>query len=240
MVSKQLVWTRDEVILALELYRDDPKCKGRSDHPKVIALSDLLRSLPIYPAELQGPTFRNPDGVGLKLSNLARFDTGSGKQGMRRGSRVDEEVWHEFANDVPRLKATAAAIRGSLSNPESAFVVPDEEEEEASEGRLLTRMHKHRERSRGIVSRKKQDFLNKHGRLFCEACEFDFRMYYGERGEGFIEVHHTVPISALDGRAKTKLSELRLVCSNCHRIIHRSRPWLTWNELTEIVRQARA
>lgn len=231
----KLNWTRDEVILALELYLADPKTKGRDDHPKVIALSDLLRSLPIYDLALRDATFRNPAGVGLKLSNLARFDTQTGRVGSPHGSSVDKEVWEEFAHDRIRLKETAAAIRALHSDLAAGVSVVDEEDEEASEGRILTRVHRVRERDRKIVSRKKQQFRQHHGKLFCEACNFDFFMAYGERGNDFIEVHHTLPVSALAEGTKTKLSDLRLVCSNCHRMIHRTRPWLSWNDLVDIV-----
>jgi len=50
---------------------------------------------------------------------------------------------------------------------------------------------------------------------------------YGDHGDGFIECHHTKPVSELQVGEKTKLSDLALVCSNCHRMIHRKRPWLS-------------
>lgn len=71
----------------------------------------------------------------------------------------------------------------------------------------------------------------------CEACEFDFAQVYGERGEGVIEVHHTKALETLQPGAKTKLSELAILCSNCHRMVHAKRPWLTMDELKAIVRR---
>jgi 5-methylcytosine-specific restriction enzyme A len=67
--------------------------------------------------------------------------------------------------------------------------------------------------------------------LICEACEFDFELTYGERGRGFIEVHHGIPLHQLLPGAKTKLDDLHLLCANCHRMIHSRRPWLTLDEL---------
>ncbi len=43
-------------------------------------------------------------------------------------------------------------------------------------------------------------------------------------GSDFIEGHHTVPISELKGEVKTKVKDVALVCSNCHRMLHRRRP----------------
>jgi serine/threonine protein kinase len=65
------------------------------------------------------------------------------------------------------------------------------------------------------------------GRLACEACGFDFAQVYGKLGEGFIECHHTKPVSKLRKGDKTKLSDLALVCANCHRMLHRGGETLT-------------
>ncbi|MBT3031446.1 MAG: HNH endonuclease [Candidatus Thiodiazotropha sp. (ex Lucina pensylvanica)] len=60
---------------------------------------------------------------------------------------------------------------------------------------------------------------------------FDFSEKYGKLGEGFAECHHTKPPSTLKPGEKTKLSDLAVVCSNCHRMLHRAKPWLSIGEL---------
>ena len=107
--------------------------------------------------------------------------------------------------------------------------------EEAPEGRLLTRVHLRRERNRELVESKKRLVLKQGGSLTCEVCGFNFKAEYGERGDGFIECHHTKPLEALEPGAKTHVRDLALVCSNCHRMIHRRRPWLSINELRQQV-----
>jgi 5-methylcytosine-specific restriction protein A len=57
--------------------------------------------------------------------------------------------------------------------------------------------------------------------LVCEVCQFDFHAIYGERGDGYIECHHTQALETLEPGAKTHIRDLVLVCSNCHRMIHR-------------------
>ena len=37
------------------------------------------------------------------------------------------------------------------------------------------------------------------------------------------------------GEKKTSLSDLVLLCSNCHRMIHKKQPWLELHELIEII-----
>lgn len=63
-------WHRDEIILALDLYFDKALGPMDSGNPKIVALSDLLNRLPISGQKLVKNTFRNPNGVTLKLSNF--------------------------------------------------------------------------------------------------------------------------------------------------------------------------
>ena len=37
---------------------------------------------------------------------------------------------------------------------------------------------------------------------------------------------------------RTRVRDLRLVCPNCHRLVHSKRPWLTWSELLARVQPA--
>lgn len=54
----------------------------------------------------------------------------------------------------------------------------------------------------------------------CAACGFSFESFYGpELGEDFMEVHHIVPVS--EGERENDYTNLRPMCSNCHRMIHR-------------------
>jgi predicted HNH restriction endonuclease len=56
----------------------------------------------------------------------------------------------------------------------------------------------------------------------CQCCNFDFAKTYGALGAGFIEVHHTKPVSSLECEtAVDAKTDLVVLCSNCHRMIHR-------------------
>jgi len=56
----------------------------------------------------------------------------------------------------------------------------------------------------------------------CAACGFSFEASYGSVGEGFMEVHHTVPASLLDsGYTLDAVTDLVPLCSNCHAMAHR-------------------
>ncbi len=235
-------WTRDEIMLALEFYllnRD--KIPGKPSD-EIIALSNEIRSLAHVLCLTGDEKFRNVNGVYTKIINIRSHDpayTLQDKMGLVSTEKLEQEVWDRFGDDLPGLRKATALTRALLEGHihEDLQLEFDEPEiEEASEGRIVTRLHRSRERSPKIVAQKKEAFLKSHDRLFCEACRFDFSEFYGERGRRFIECHHINPVHEMNPGEKTKLSDLKLVCANCHRMIHTKRPWLTMDELIHLVK----
>lgn len=111
--TRNPVWTRDETILALDLYlKRRPSLPGKTD-PEVVALSELLRRFAIQRGVSGGETFRNPTGVSMKISNLSRLE-GSTRKGLPHGAGVEEQVWAEFMPDVAKVEASVAMIRASI------------------------------------------------------------------------------------------------------------------------------
>lgn len=237
-VSKNPTWVRDEIILALDLYfRLNPKSMSKT-HPEIVSLSELLNKLPVHGAGRRNQKFRNPAGVHMKLRNFMRFDTKYSGRGLQRGGKLEEYVWKDFADDRAKLRATAQAIGETykLFLSDSIVSVTDEDEEEIfPEGKILSRLHRFRERNTSAVKRKKERTLASTGKLACEVCGFDFNKEYGELGFGYAECHHTMPLFLLNRESSTKLSDLAIVCANCHRMLHRSREWLTIVGLKQII-----
>ncbi|MEP2627444.1 MAG: HNH endonuclease [Hyphomicrobiales bacterium] len=236
------VWSRDELILALDYYLTHPGEAHDPGKAAIIALSVEINAIARMLGAATSETLRNPNGVSMKLLNFRAHDpqyTARGRAGLSRGNRLEGELWSEFSGDTMRLSGVAANIRAAISQPDSEALANQDEPEiaEAAEGRLITRMHRTRERNRSLVKRKKSSFEKKHGSLFCEACGFDFGSVYGGRGEGFIECHHTQPIAMMEPGEKTKLTDLALLCANCHRMVHVRTPWLTVDQLRALVRQ---
>jgi 5-methylcytosine-specific restriction protein A len=226
-------WERDELILALDLYLrvglvDD------SD-PRVIELSELLNRLPLHPLHPDPGRFRNPNGVHLKLANFAALDPSYPGAGMRHGGQRDQQVWDEFHDDQDRLQGLAAAIRAEASRQQAAPLPPEDGEDEAQEGRILYRRHRVRERDRKLIRRKKQTVKQRTGRLACEVCSFEFEEVYGQHGAGYIECHHTIPLAQATGPTTTRLGDLVVVCSNCHRMLHRGDPPPTVPKLRQAI-----
>lgn len=105
-----------------------------------------------------------------------------------------------------------------------------------SEGATRLVSHLRRERDGSLVAAKKTAVLSAKGNLSCEVCGFDFSATYGALGDGFCEVHHLTALSASSNAITTTLADLAVLCSNCHRIIHRSDPMLSVFELSKVVR----
>jgi 5-methylcytosine-specific restriction protein A len=94
----------------------------------------------------------------MKLANFRTVDplhTSQGKRGLSRGGNGVAELWEEFSNRIDELKLIASAIRAAVGD-QALIAVAEQDEEitEAEEGRLLTRMHRLRERNRALVRRK--------------------------------------------------------------------------------------
>jgi 5-methylcytosine-specific restriction protein A len=234
-------WSRDELILALDLYMNHRDQLPEASSSEVAALSKLLNELG---SAITGKTatFRNANGVYMKLGNYRALDPeylARGRKGLERGGKGDADVWREFANNRQRLAEVASAIRSTVAAGavQALPEVPEDEMEDAAEGRVLTRLHLSRERSKKLVSKRKSLAFKKDGSLKCEACGFDFAKKYGNRGDGFIEAHHTKPVHTLESGGRTKLEDLALLCANCHRMIHAKRPWLSMDALRGMLKR---
>lgn len=106
-------------------------------------------------------------------------------------------------------------LKENLKDYQTFFNDELEEDFGSKEGKELFRNHRIRERDSTLTYKKKQKAI-KNGTLECEVCKFSFRDIYEQ---DYIECHHKVPI--FKGERITKLEDLALVCSNCHRMLHR-------------------
>lgn len=152
-----------------------------------------------------------------------------------KGGIGQSNVWYA---DSPESEAIVARVLRLVESNGVGDPLPDVDKDAFGfEGNPRLVAHMRRERSASIVQKKKKEVLRKTGALRCEACGFDFEKAYGEYGKEFCEVHHLVPLHKSDGITKTELSELAIVCSNCHRIIHRTNPMPTIQELKKVIRE---
>jgi hypothetical protein len=100
----------------------------------------------------------------------------------------------------------------------------DEKNYSAMEGVAQLRSHYRRERSRKLINLKKEQYKKINGKLRCEICGLSFEEVYPKAlGDDFIEAHHKIPLAQINQVIRTTLDDLLLVCSNCHRMIHRTK-----------------
>ena len=88
------------------------------------------------------------------------------------------------------------------------------------EGEKKYVLHLSIERDRKLRDQKVSLFLEKHGELFCELCNFRFVKAYPFLKNDIIEVHHVVPLSTLKKSILVTPDDLMLLCANCHLAVH--------------------
>lgn len=78
----------------------------------------------------------------------------------------------------------------------------------------------------------------KHYGAKCSICEFNFQKAYGERGIGFIHVHHIRGLAEIKASYSVNpVEDLRPVCPNCHAMIHRTNPPAACEEIKALLRK---
>lgn len=96
-------WSREETILAFELYCRTPFGKISQGNPDIIALAKLIG--------------RTPGSVALKMHNLAHYDPELRKRNvsaMSHGSKLDPIIFQEFADDWEGLSYQSQLIRAEM------------------------------------------------------------------------------------------------------------------------------
>ncbi|MCA9288019.1 MAG: HNH endonuclease [Phycisphaerales bacterium] len=102
-------WTREQLILGLELYCRVPFGRITTRNPKIRQLAELLE--------------RTPASVTRKLGNFGAFDPALAARnvtGLTHVSHLDRQVWGEFSKDWGYLVEEAATIRAKMA-PMSAI-----------------------------------------------------------------------------------------------------------------------
>ncbi len=148
------------------------------------------------------------------------------------GSTVTLDGLNRVLQSVELLAASA--------RDEQLATAPLADDAQALEGRERLAWHLTRERDGALVRQRKALAKEQGGVLRCEVCDFVFRDCYGELGDDFIECHHRTPLPQLQRDQPTRLTDLALVCSNCHRMLHRGGGVRSIEELRKIVQRVRA
>ena len=185
---------------------------------KLIAKTDALNAIPVSTTSWKNVRFQGISQGNAceiaKISNIGNYDI------------LLQDIWNSFVPffrpDFIKSTILVERFEAEIENTDDPISV--------IEGKLRLVTHYARERDGNIIrEKKKQALLNKN--LKCEICEFSFIEKFGVE---FIECHHKTPISQ-SGETETTLSNLGLVCANCHRILHKQfdGKFLTMDQLKE-------
>jgi 5-methylcytosine-specific restriction protein A len=79
-------------------------------HPSVIELSAFLNKAEFHAAEKRSSTFRNPNGIHLKLRDLEAGRPGYAGKWLS-SSRMDRAIWAEYGNKLDEVSKDAKQIR---------------------------------------------------------------------------------------------------------------------------------
>ena len=135
----------------------------------------------------------------------------------RWGSRSASDLWgavQQFAD--PTVGSDVPAV--VLKDLEAMLDPAGEGTTARTEGKQKMVVSVRRERD----PRLRADAIRIHGTR-CSVCTFDCAEVYGDWGNGFVEVHHVVPLNEGDeqGRVTDPATDLVVLCSNCHAMVHR-------------------
>lgn len=107
--------------------------------------------------------------------------------------------------------------------------LPAEKEEMQLYAEGKTRNITYKSYDRNPVAR--QACIERHG-YSCSVCSFNFGEAFGTLGRYYIEVHHLKQIADVGEEYMINpTTDLMPVCANCHRMLHKTRPPLSIEEL---------
>ncbi len=98
-------WTREETIVAFNVYCKIPFRSSSKTHPMIIKYANILG--------------RSPSALNMKVGNIGRLDPDlkeSGIIGLTHGAKMEEEVWNEFYGNPDLLAYESEKIIAEKSN----------------------------------------------------------------------------------------------------------------------------
>lgn len=90
--TKQNLWNREELIIALDLYYKLPFSKTTKNNPEIIETAKIIG--------------RSPSSLAMKLGNFGSFDSLLKKKnisGLINASKLDKQIYYEFENNLENL-----------------------------------------------------------------------------------------------------------------------------------------
>ncbi|ANI89573.1 restriction endonuclease [Arachidicoccus ginsenosidimutans] len=137
-MAKSNNWTRDETIIAFNVYCKVPFKSSSKNNPTIIKYANILG--------------RSPSALNMKIGNFGRLDPELKKQGITgliNGSKLEEDIWNEFNGNWEKLAFESEVLIAKFQNKKV------EEIEEID----LTELPEGKERETIIKTRVNQSFF---------------------------------------------------------------------------------
>lgn len=215
-------FTRDEVIPTLDVLYSTKSGGVTADSREMHELSALLNRLPIHPVQNRRSDFRTAHGISTQLERFERsLNSGINKDHV---GPLFFQIASAYENNHDELHLIANAIRKNepyyslqFGNPIEGNCFP--------EGTLLEHLHR-------IVELRDGARVSLHD--CCEVCALKPTLYYRPCGS-ILQQHLLIPPTLLDGQREYGSDSFVTVCPNCHEALHSYRPWLTRDNLLDIL-----
>lgn len=98
-------WTREETIIAFNVYCKVPFRSSSKTHPTIIKYADIIG--------------RSPSALNMKIGNFGRLDPELKRQGISgliNGSKLEEDVWNEFQGNWEELAFKSEELIANFQN----------------------------------------------------------------------------------------------------------------------------
>lgn len=117
MKKGEKLWSREELILAMNLYCKLPFGRLHQSNPQIIHLAELIG--------------RTPGSVAYKLVNLASLDPSLQKRGIKgasNASKLDKQIWDEFYNNWDDLPHESEVLLAKFENKTVEDLIDDDDD----------------------------------------------------------------------------------------------------------------
>ena len=104
-MAKANNWTREETIVAFNVYCKIPFKNSSKSHPTVIKYANIIG--------------RSPSALNMKIGNFGRLDPelkAKGITGLVHGSKLEEDVWNEFNGNWEKLAFESEELIANFQN----------------------------------------------------------------------------------------------------------------------------
>lgn len=114
-MAKSNNWTREETIVAFNVYCKIPFKNSSKTNPTIIKYANIIG--------------RSPSALNMKVGNFGRLDPDLKKQGivgLGNGSKLDEIVWNEFNGNWEKLAYESELLIAEFQNKKVDEIIDDE------------------------------------------------------------------------------------------------------------------